>query len=103
MARSLDGGATFSEPHAVANVADVGKLDPVHVANQDPRFTFDGIAGARTWSVLSVDIANGAPSGADATDEIVMTWSDARQGLNHEEALVETSQDGGRDWTTPVG
>ncbi len=102
IARSVDGGKTFSRPREVADVHDVGKLDPVHVANQDPRFTFDGIAGARTWSVISADIANGAPSGADATNAIVMTWSDARNGLNHEEALIETSTDGGRDWTAPV-
>lgn len=101
-ARSFDGGRTFSEPRAVASVIDVGKLDPVHVANGDPRFTFDGIAGARTWSVLSVDIANGAPSGRDATNEIVMVWSDARLGLNHERALLQTSMNGGRDWTEPV-
>jgi hypothetical protein len=102
IARSLDGGATFSEPRAVANVTDVGKLDPVHVANLDPRFTFDGIAGARTWSAVSADVSNGAPSGSDATNEIVLTWSDARRGLNHEEALVETSRDGGRVWSAPV-
>jgi hypothetical protein len=101
-ARSSDGGVTFSEPRAVASVIDVGKLDPVHVANGDPRFTFDGIAGARTWSVLSVDIANGAPSGRDATNEIVMVWSDGRLGLNHERALLQTSMNGGRDWTEPV-
>lgn len=102
MARSFDGGATFEAPRAVANVTDVGKLDPVHVANGDPRFTFDGIAGARTWSVLSVDIANGAPTGADATNEIAMTWSDGRRGLNHEQALLRTSTDQGRDWSAPV-
>jgi hypothetical protein len=102
IARSFDGGVTFSEPRAVASVIDVGKLDPVHVANGDPRFTFDGIAGARTWSVLSVDIANGAPSGRDATNEMVMVWSDARLGLNHERALLQTSMNGGRDWTGPV-
>jgi hypothetical protein len=101
-ARSFDGGVTFSEPRAVASVIDVGKLDPVHVANGDPRFTFDGIAGARTWSVLSVDIANGAPSGRDASNEMVMVWSDARRGLNHEQALLQTSRNGGRDWTDPV-
>jgi hypothetical protein len=102
MARSFDGGVTFGAPRAVASVTDVGKLDPVHVANGDPRFTFDGIAGARTWSVLSVDIANGAPTGLDATNEIVMTWSDGRHGLNHEQALLRTSTDQGRDWSTPV-
>ena len=101
-ARSFDGGVTFGEPRTVASVVDVGALDPVHVANSDPRFTFDGIAGARTWSVLSVDIANGAPSGRDATNEIVMTWSDARRGLNHEQALLVASTDGGREWTNPV-
>ncbi len=102
IARSLDGGLTFSHGRRVADVTDVGRLDPVHVANGDPRFTFDGIAGARTWSVLSLDVANGAPSGTDASNELVMTWSDARRGLNHEEALVQTSQDRGRDWSAPV-
>ncbi len=102
IARSFDGGKSFEAPRALARVIDVGKLDPVHVANGDPRFTFDGIAGARTWSVLSVDIANGAPTGLDATDEMVMTWSDGRKGLNHEEALVRTSTNGGLDWSPAV-
>jgi hypothetical protein len=102
MARSFDGGVTFEEPRVVASVIDVGKLDPVHVANGDPRFTFDGIAGARTWSVLSADIANGAPTGRDATDEMVIAWSDGRKGLNHEEALVRTSTNRGLDWSAPV-
>jgi hypothetical protein len=102
LARSYDGGRTFETPRNVANVVEVGKDDPVHTANHDPRFTFDGIAGARTDSGLQVDIANGAPSGRDATNQMVMTWSDGRHGLNHEVALVETSRDYGGHWSIPV-
>jgi hypothetical protein len=102
MARSFDGGQTFETPRVVASVNEVGALDPVHVANGDPRFTFDGIAGARTFSGLSIDIANGAPHGRDATDQIVMTWSDSRRGLNHEEALIRTSTDRGVHWSESI-
>ena len=102
MARSFNGGLTFEHPRVVANVVEVGKLDPVHVANGDPRLTFDGIAGARTDSLPSVDIANGAPSGRNATNEIVLGWSDGRRGLNHEQALLQFSGTGGVRWTDPV-
>lgn len=102
LARSFDGGRTFEKPRAVARVIQVGAIDPVHVANSDPRFTFDGVAGARTWSGLSVDIANGAPSGRDATNQIVMSWSDGRRGLNREVALISSSRDRGRHWSPPV-
>jgi hypothetical protein len=49
-----------------------------------------------------VDIANGAPSGGDATDRIVMTWVDGRDGLNREHVMFSSSGKGGSSWTTPV-
>jgi hypothetical protein len=97
LVRSFDGGRTFERPRPVANVVEVGALDPVQ-----GRFTFDGVAGARTNSFPSVDIANGAPTGAGAPNTIVLTWPDARLGLNHEQALVQRSTDQGATWSTPV-
>src|SRR6478672_6148259 len=74
MYRSADGGAHFTGPTTVAPVTSPGVFDPVL-----GRPTMDGIAGARVdlASAPSVDIANGAPTGADATNQIVMTWADA--------------------------
>lgn len=97
MSRSFDGGKNFEKPRPVATLVECGALDPVQ-----GRFTFDGVAGARTDSFPSVDIANGAPTGADATNQIVMTWCDARNGLNNEQALVQFSTDQGNTWSTPV-
>ncbi len=97
MVRSFDGGKTFERPRPVANVVDVGAQDP---ASGD--FTFDGVAGARTNSFPSVDIANGAPSGKDASNTIALLWPDARNGLNHEQDLLELSNNGGQSFTQPV-
>jgi hypothetical protein len=96
MARSFDGGNKFERPRAVATITEVGEFDPVQ-----GRFTFDGVAGARTNSFPMVDIANGAPSGEGAADTIVMVWSDATNGLNNERALVQYSTDGGETWSSP--
>lgn len=59
-------------------MVDVGAPDQV-----TGDVAFDGVAGARTDSFPSVDIANGAPTGANAPDTIVVGWSDARNGLGH--------------------
>jgi hypothetical protein len=95
LARSFDGGSNFEKPFPVADVHDVGVFDRV-----SGRFVFDGFAGTRTDSFPSLSIANGAPTGADATDTLVLTWPDG--AVNHEQALVQTSADHGVTWSTPV-
>ena len=102
MAKSTDGGVNFSQPQVVTLAQDVGLFDP-----NTGRFSFDGVGGARTSTFPSVDIANGAPTGNDATDEIVLSWpngptpSDTNPGPN-EQALVKWSLDGGNTWQGPV-
>jgi hypothetical protein len=95
LARSFDGGSNFEKPFPVANVQDVGIFDPV-----SGRIVFDGFAGTRTDSFPSLSIANGAPTGSDATDTLVLTWPDGP--LNDEHALVQTSVDHGLTWSSPV-
>jgi hypothetical protein len=102
MARSFDGGRTFERPREVAQIVDCGQPDPA-----TGRLSFDGVAGARTDSFPSVDIGNGAPTGAGAKDLIVMTWcngptpTDSQAGAN-EQALVQWSLDKGVTWHGPV-
>ena len=96
LARSFDGGSNFDKPRPIADVVDVGVFDPV-----SGRIVFDGFAGTRTDSFPSLSIANGAPDGTGATNTLVLTWPDARNGLNHEQALVQTSTDQGQTWSSP--
>ncbi len=95
LAKSLDGGRSFGSPQVVAQVSDAGIFDGVR------SFSFDGIAGARTGSLPSLSIANGAPTGTGAPNTLALGWSDAADGLNHEHALVQLSTDGGETWSGP--
>lgn len=99
MYKSTDGGAHFTGPSVVATAVAPGILDPVI-----GRPVMDGVAGARVDLAAgpSVSIANGAPSGAGATNELVMTWADGRLGLDHEQLMLTFSRNGGTSWTGPT-
>ncbi len=76
---STDGGATWSKPQTLFAITDVCEfVDPL-----SQRCIMDGQTGARMdlGAIPSVDIANGAPTGAGATNLIVDAWSDALAGV----------------------
>ncbi|TMG21344.1 MAG: exo-alpha-sialidase [Chloroflexi bacterium] len=100
MVKSFDGGRTWTRPQDVVAMNDAClRVDPI-----SGRCVADGIAGARIdlAAMPSVDIANGAPSGADATNEIIDAWSDGRLGLNNEKSMLSYSTDGGATWSSPA-
>jgi hypothetical protein len=97
MVTSDDGGATWSAPVALFDAND-------QCSGFEPsifRCVIDGVGGEREdlGAAPSVDIANGAPSGGDATNQIVMTWADGGSGLGDERVKFTTSKDGGATWT----
>jgi hypothetical protein len=100
MVKSYDGGRTWTRPVDIFSMNDACfNVDPVI-----GRCVEDGIAGARNdlTASPSVDIANGAPTGDQATNQIVDTWADGRFGLNHEKVMLAYSTNGGSSWSDPT-
>jgi hypothetical protein len=95
---STNGGSNWSTPRPVVGpVTQPGTVDPVlH------RPVIDGIAGARSDLAPgpSVDIANGAPTGADATNRIVMTYVSGEITKPH--VYFTESTDMAQTWSTPT-
>lgn len=97
---SLDGGQTWRQPKDVVAITDpCFHTDPV-----TGRCIVDGVAGARTdlAAMPSVDIANGAPTGADATNEIVDSWVDGALGPDHEKVMLAYSTNGAASFSPPT-
>src|SRR5215831_8925395 len=100
MVKSYDGGQTWTDPQDIVSMNDACyNIDPVTF-----RCVEDGIAGARMDLTPgpSVDIANGAPTGTDPTNEIVDTWADGSLGLNNEKVMLSYSTNGGDSWSSPT-
>jgi hypothetical protein len=102
MIKSYDGGKNWTRPVNIGLAVDT--CFSVQFDGSGFRCVMDGIAGARDdlSSAPSVDIANGAPTGAGATNEILRTWVDGRDGLNNEHVFVSYSTDGGSSWSAPT-
>ena len=97
MSVSHNGGHTWSTGTPVVGpVTQPGVFDPVV-----GRPTIDGIVGARSdlAPAPSVDIANGAPSGTDATDRIVMSYVSGSLAAPHTYFTESTNR--GATWSTP--
>ncbi|HEY6016921.1 MAG TPA: sialidase family protein, partial [Gaiellaceae bacterium] len=97
MSTSTNGGSTWSRPTPVAGpVTQPGIVDPVL-----GRPVIDGIAGARSdlAPAPSVDIANGAPTGVDATNRIVMSYVSGDIAAPH--VYFTESANGGATWVPP--
>ena len=99
MVKSLDGGSTWTRPQDVVQTFDTCSAFEPSIA----RCVMDGVGGARSdlSPAPSVDIANGAPTGTDATNRIVMSWVDG-QNLNAEQVRFSFSDSGGSSWSSPV-
>jgi len=98
--KSFDGGKSWTKPQVLFQATDTCFfVDPVIF-----RCVMDGVAGARDdlSSSPSVDIANGAPSGAGASNLIYDTWVDGRNGVANPQILLSYSTDGGNTWTGPL-
>jgi hypothetical protein len=100
MFKSFDGGKSWTKMQVVRQITDpCFETDPVY-----GRCVMDGFAGARTdlSAAPSVDVANGAPTGVGATNEIVDVWADNDGNINANTAQTSWSLDGGSTWAAPL-
>jgi hypothetical protein len=100
MIKSTDGGDHWSRPVNIIKAYDTCNYFEPSIG----RCVEDGVGGARSdlSPAPSVDIANGAPSGAAATNRIVISWVDGRDGLNREHVMFSRSSNGGATWSNPI-
>jgi len=100
MSKSFDGGRHWTQARPILPATDLCNAFEPSIG----RCVEDGIGGARDdlGPSPSVDIANGAPTGADATNQIVDAWADGRDGLNNEHVMFASSSNGGATWTGPT-
>jgi hypothetical protein len=99
MIKSLDGGKHWTRPENIFTAFDTCNYFEPSIG----RCVEDGVGGARSdlSPAPSVDIANGAPTGGAATNRIVISWVDGRDGLNQEHVMFSQSTNGGASWQTP--
>jgi hypothetical protein len=97
--KSYNGGKNWTRPKNIGLAVDT--CLSVQFDGTSFRCVMDGVAGARDdlSSAPSIDIANGAPTGADATNEILRTWVDGRDGLGDEHVFTSYSTNGGKTWS----
>src|SRR6266446_4742624 len=97
--KSFDGGKSWTKPQNIGLAVDT--CFSVQFDGTSFRCVEDGVAGARDdlSSAPSVDIANGAPTGSGATNEILRTWVDGRDGVNNEHVFTSVSTNGGSTWS----
>ncbi len=102
MIKSYDGGKNWTRPVNIGLAVDT--CFAVSFDGTGYRCVMDGVAGARDdlSASPSVDIANGAPTGAGATNEILRTWVDGRYGIDNVPVFVSYSMDQGSTWSAPV-
>jgi hypothetical protein len=104
--KSFDGGKSWTRPQIIGQA--VNTCFAVQFDGTGFRCVMDGIGGARDdlSASPSVDIANGAPTGAGATNEILRTWVDGRDAVAPDfspvHVFVSYSTNGGNTWSAPA-
>lgn len=93
--RSSDGGQAFGKALVVTAETNPGGPSVVRAGEED---NIDGVAGSRTDDFPHVSLANGAPSGDNASNVIAVAWDDGSEGLGKEHVYLKLSRDGS-NWT----